>query len=273
MDKKYYSYSAEELKEGRIPVKCLGDSGEVFSEIAHIMVDTIEEHNRRGEKTVFICPVGPVGQYPIFVRLVKERNVSLKNCWFFNMDEYLNDDETYIDFESPLSFHGFMNRTVYSQIDPELVMPESQRFFPDPKDPGMIDRKIEELGGVDICFGGIGINGHLAFNEADPTLTCEEFKELRTRVLPITKETRTANAIGDFGGALEDMPTHCVTIGFHEIYNARKIRLGIFRDWHRAVARRAAYGEMTADFPVSILADHPDALIRMTEFVANLPED
>ena len=70
MDKKYYSYSAEELKEGRIPVKCLGDSGEVFSEIAHIMVDTIEEHNRRGEKTVFICPVGPVGQYPIFSPLL-----------------------------------------------------------------------------------------------------------------------------------------------------------------------------------------------------------
>ena len=87
---------------------------------------------------------------------------------------------------------------------------------------------------------------------------------LKTRVLPISKETRAANAIGDFGGALEDMPTHCVTIGFHEIYHARKIRLGIFRDWHRAVARRAGYGELTADFPVSILAGHPDALMRMT---------
>ena len=123
MDKKYYSYSAEELKEGRIPVKCLGDSGEVFSEIAHIMVDTIEEHNRRGEKTVFICPVGPVGQYPIFVRLVKERNVSLKNCWFFNMDEYLTDDTEYIDMASPLSFRGFMEREVYSQIPEELNVP------------------------------------------------------------------------------------------------------------------------------------------------------
>jgi glucosamine-6-phosphate deaminase len=68
------------------------------------------------------------------------------------------------------------------------------------------------------------------------------------------------------------MPTHCVTIGFNEIYNARKIRLGIFRDWHRAVARRTGYGEMTAKFPVSILADHPDALLRMTEFVANLED-
>ena len=56
------------------------------------------------------------------------------------------------------------------------------------------------------------------------------------------------------------------------MYNARKIRLGIFRDWHRAVARRCGYGEMTADFPVSMVAEHPDALIRMTEFVANLED-
>ena len=47
MDKKYYSYPKERLNEGRIPVKCLGDSGEVFSEIAHIMVDAIEENNKK----------------------------------------------------------------------------------------------------------------------------------------------------------------------------------------------------------------------------------
>ena len=128
----YFRISAEDLgKDAKIPLVKLGDSGEVFYEMALEMVNTIKEHNARGEKTVFICPVGPVGQYPIFVRLVNRDRVSLKNCWFFNMDEYLNDDETYIDFDSPLSFHGFMNRTVYSQIDPELVMPESQRFFPD----------------------------------------------------------------------------------------------------------------------------------------------
>ena len=90
---------------------------------------------------------------------------------------------------------------------------------------------IDELGGVDICFGGIGINGHLAFNEAQDELSPEQFKALHTRVLKITPETRTANAIGDFCGRLDDMPHWCVTIGMHEIYHARKIRLGCFRDW------------------------------------------
>ena len=97
-------------------------------------------------------PRRPRGQYPIFVRLVNRERISLKNCWFINMDEYLNDDETWIDIESPLSFRGFMRNTVYTKVDPELLMPEEQRVFPDPSDPGKVDRLIEELGGVDIAF-------------------------------------------------------------------------------------------------------------------------
>ena len=273
MRHEYYDYSREQLlRAPKIPMEVMADKPTVFKAIAREMADFIKAKNDRGETTVFICPVGPIGQYPYFVDMVNSERISLKNCWFINMDEYLDDDRQWIPMDHPLSFRGFMERTVYSKIDGELNVPEEQRVFPDPNNVEYIPNLIEKLGGVDVCFGGIGINGHLAFNEADPSLSCEEFKQLKTRVLPITPETRTANAIGDFGGRLEDMPRWCVTIGFHEIYNSRKIRLGIFRDWHRAVARRCGYGEMTADFPVSMLAEHPDALIRMTEFVANLDD-
>ena len=266
MNMNYYQISAEELgKNAKVPLLKLGDSGEVFYEIALEMVNEIEKNNAVGRRTVFICPVGPVGQYPIFVRLVNERRLSLKNCWFINMDEYLTDDEEWIDERSPLSFHGFMNRTVYSKIDPELVMPENQRIFPDPHDPGHIGRVIDELGGVDIAFGGIGITGHLAFNEPQPELTCEEFAALETRALDIHPETRATNSVGDLGGALEDMPHRCVTIGMREILGARKVRLGVFRDWHRGVVRRAAYGEPTASFPATLLQGHPDAKIYVND--------
>ena len=268
----YYQISAEDLgKDAKIPLVKLGDSGEVFYEMALEMVTTIKEHNAAGKTTVFICPVGPVGQYPIFVRLVNEGNVSLKNCWFINMDEYLNDDETYIDFNSPLSFHGFMYRTVYNQIKPELLMPEEQRIFPDPKDPEHIQRVIEKLGGVDICFGGIGINGHLAFNEAQDDLTAEEFAKLHTRVLNISRETRVANAIGDLNGAIDAMPHKCITIGINEILNSRKIRLGVFRDWHRSVVRQAAYGEVSAHFPATLVQNHKDAKIYLNANAAKQP--
>ncbi len=268
----YYTYDRQQLLANpKIPMEVMADKPTVFRAIAREMADIIKSHNAEGRTTVFICPVGPVGQYPYFVELVNSEQISLTNCWFINMDEYLGDDMEWIDIDHPLSFRGFMERTVYSKIAPALNVPESQRVFPDPNHLDYIPALIERLGGVDCCFGGIGINGHLAFNEPED-VSVEEFKTRLTRVLPISRETRTANAIGDFGGRLEDMPTHCVTIGFHEIYNARKIRLGIFRDWHRAVARRAGYGEMTAQFPVSLLADHPDVLLRMTEYVAALDD-
>lgn len=268
----YYGYTKEELLNNnpKLPVLVMEDNEAVFRSMAEEMAEEIKAHNEKGEKTVFICPVGPVGQYPFFVEKVNKERISLKNVWFINMDEYLDDEKKWVPETHPLSFRGFMNRVVYEKIDEELVMPKEQRIFPDPENLDYIPNLIEELGGVDICFGGIGINGHVAFNEADPSLSNEEFLAQKTRVLEITKETRTANAIGDFNGALEDMPHYCVTIGIYEIAHARKIRLGCFRNWHRAVVRRAAYGEATSDFPVSLLTGHGDINLKITEFVAAL---
>ena len=150
-------------------------------------------------------------------------------------------------------------------------MPPAQRIFPDPADCGRIHRLIEELGGVDICFGGIGINGHLAFNEAEDDLPAEEFAKLPTRVLDISQETRTANAIGDRNGAIDAMPRRAVTIGICEIFAARKVRLGVFRDWHRAVIRQAAYGQVSGHFPATLLQEHADALIIANQNAARQP--
>lgn len=269
----YYYYNREQLlAASKVPIEVLADNASVFQAIAREMADEIKRKNALGERTVFICPVGPVGQYPCFVDIVNGENISLKDVWFLNMDEYLTDDKQWIDKSHKLSFRGFMDRAVYAGIRPELVMPESQRVFPDPNDPENMARIIDQLGGVDICFGGIGINGHLAFNEAQDELTAEQFKQLRTRVLEISPETRTANAIGDLNGAIDDMPRWCVTIGMSEIYHARKVRLGVFRDWHRAVIRHTACAEVSGHFPATLMQTHPDALIRTTEFVASLPD-
>ncbi len=273
MRHEYYGYNKEQLlAEPKMKLICMEDNDTVFRQMAGQMAEEIEANNAAGKKTVFICPVGPVGQYPHFVKLVNERKISLKQVWFINMDEYLDDDKKWIPMDHPLSFRGFMDRVVYSQISPELVMPKEQRIFPDPDHVERVPELIEELGGVDIAFGGIGINGHVAFNEADISMSAEEFLAQKTRVLPISPETRAANAIGDFGGALEDMPKYCVTIGIYEIAHARKIRLGCFRNWHRAVVRRAGYGDVTTDFPVSLLRDHKDITLTFTEYVGRLED-
>lgn len=268
----YYKITPQDLgKDAKIPLSVLGDSGEVFYELALEMTNEIKRNNAQEKNTVMICPVGPVGQYPIFTRLVNEQQISLKKCWFINMDEYLTDSDEYIDEGSPLSFRSFMKRQVYGRISKDLLMGEAQRIFPDPRHPEAIQELISKLGGVDLAVGGIGINGHLAFNEADPSLSVQEFAAQHTRILYITPETRTANAIGDLGGALEDMPKKCITIGIAEILSAKKVRLGVFRDWHRAVVRRAAYGDISSEFPVTLLQSHPDARIYVNANAARLP--
>ncbi len=272
MEHTYYQIPMHELgKEAKIPLQVMANSEQVFRAMADEMVECILQNNAQGKPTVFICPVGPVGQYPFFVERVNREQVSLKNVWFFNMDEYLTDEGEWIPKEHRLSFRGFMDRTVYTKVAPALVMPESQRIFPDPKDPAKGDLLLEKLGGADICFGGIGINGHLAFNEADGSMASAEFAKLPTRVLKISPETRAINSVGDLGGALEDMPHLCVTIGIKQILSAKKLRLGVFRDWHRAVVRRAAYGEPTAEFPVTLAQSHPDAKIMVNDVAAKLP--
>lgn len=272
MKQKYYAISRQELgKDARIPMKVLGDSGEVFYEMALEMINEIRKNNQAGKHTVLICPVGPVGQYPIFVRLVNQEKLSLKNCWFINMDEYLTDDQQYIPEGSPLSFRGFMNRQVYDQINEELLMPPEQRVFPDPQQPDKIEKLIASLGGVDLALGGIGINGHLAFNEPMPEYTPENFAKLHTRILQISAETRVANAIGDLSGAIEEMPNYCITIGIAEILSAKRVRIGVFRDWHRSVVRRAAYGDVSAAFPATLLQHHPDACIYVNANAAERP--
>ena len=269
----YRTIPAAELGKGsNIKVELCETEVDLYWKMAIEVLELIQENNAKGEKTVMIVPYGPLGPYARLVELINKHRVSLKNCWFINMDEYLTDEKTWIPKEHKLSFRGFMDRTVYTKVKPELLMPEEQRVFPDPKDPGHIQDVIEKLGGVDICFGGIGINGHVAFNEASDEMTPDEFLAQHTRVLEISRETRVANSIGDLNGALDDMPHYCITIGINEIYHARKIRLGCFRDWHRSVVRHAAYGERSAHFPVTLLQGHPDINLKFTEFVANLPE-
>lgn len=264
----YYTIDSSRLGQNtRIPINKLGDSAMVFQAMAADMVQSIETNNQNGKTTLCIVPVGPVGQYPYFVDMVNAKKVDLKRVWFINMDEYLNDDGSYIDTSHRLSFRGFMEHRVYANIDPKLIMSAEQRIFPDPQDIGNVQRIIDKVGCIDVCYGGIGITGHVAFNEPEP-VSVDEFATRPSRVLDISPETRTINAVGDLNGAIFAMPKRCVTIGMKEILQAKRIRLYCFRDWHRAVVRHAAYGEVSALFPVTLLQHHPDTLITITDNVA-----
>ena len=268
----YYSIPATDLeKDSKIPMIMFENAGEVHFEYALEMLEEVVKNNAMGEKTVFICPCGPVEQYPIFARLVNERNVSLKNTWIINMDEYLTDDEEWIDENSPFSFHGLMNRYLYDRINPELIMPEEQRVFPDPHCPEKIEELIKQLGGVDMVMGGIAVNGHVAFNEPIPGMSIEEFASLPTRVVELSAETRIKDAILSRGGAIDTMPKKAITGGMKEMLGAKKLRLSMLNNMQRAVIRRATHGDVTSECPITFAQNHPDAVLFVGKNVTERP--
>lgn len=239
-----------------VPCKVLSNDYGVYFDMALTMLEEIIAHNERGEKTVFIVPVGPTEQYPILAEMVNRLRVSLKNVHFFNMDEYLASPTQRIDDNDPMSFHGRMNREFYDRVDPELVMPLEQRHFPEPGHEEEYDRMIADLGGPDMTFGGLGINGHVAFNEPagwDDPITADEYAALPTRVLDISRETRTINAYGYQRGDLMGMPEKCITVGMKAILSSRKIYIALNRPWQNGPLKHVLLEEECPQWPSSLL--------------------
>ncbi len=237
---------------------------DIYWKTAMEVLEVIEANNRAGKTTFMIIPYGPLGPYSRLVYLVNKYRISLKNCVFLNMDEYIGPDGEYLDTSDPLSFRGGMDRIFYSKIDPELnVLPEN-RYFPDPHHPEIPLQLIEKYGKPAMTFGGIGINGHFAFNEPpepDEECTNEQFLERPTRVLSITRETRTINAYMNCGANLEAIPKKCITVGMKEIWQSEKIRILMPRDWLAAMLRRVLHGEITCRVPCSLFRNHPDCKV------------
>lgn len=259
--KSTYSCSPEEfLKNARLPVRIMESEQAMYEEIADIMFETIKANGN--ERTVIICPVGPIGQYPIFAKKVNEARLSLKNCVFINMDEYLTEDDRVIDYDNVLSFHATMDRMLYSLIDKELLMPKDKRLFPEPGKESEIDALIDAYGKVDCVLTGVGINGHIAFNEPaekDVDITDEEYRSIGTRCLDIARETITNNGANKIRGALDIFPRRCITLGMRQLLMARKIKVYLYCPWQWGIMRKAALEGETRFAPVTFLQSHPNA--------------
>ncbi len=260
----------ELLANTKIPIRVVETEDALYADMALTMLAGIEENNAHGKNTVYIVPVGPVGQYRILAEQVNARNIDLSRVYFINMDEYLDETGAPIPPTHPLSFAAFMDREWYARVD----MPRENRIFPAPGREGDIASAIDRLGGVDISFGGIGINGHIAFNEppeADESLSDEEFALLPSRSLTLTRETRTINAVTAASGYIDYIPRRCVTIGMREILSARKVRFYMNRVWQKGIVRKIALGPVSRFAPASFFQTHPDALLTITSYVAEPP--
>ena len=255
---------AELRRRARIPFRLVPDRAALMDDFARSIVNEIRVHNQRGEPTRFILPVGPVGQYALAVELSNRERVSWRNVYSFNMDEFLDWQGRPLPVEHPLSFEGYMRREVFYRLDPALRIPEANIFFPHPFRIDEISAKIAAVGGIDCCYGGIGYHGHVAFNEPPLSrwhrITTPELRDSLTRVVALGDDSIVVQSIHSSGGNSAAIPPMAVTLGMRDILASRKIRLYCAAgERHRTIFRLSVAGEVTSDFPSTLVQGHPDA--------------
>lgn len=270
--------SPEELGRGSpIATRRVADRESLAQAFAYDLHERYLALRREGRsRVVFIVPVGPVGQFDLWAERCNQERASLRDLVVINMDEYLEaDGRAFIPADDPLSFRGHMRDHFYGKLDPELAPLPENRLFPDPADIEGIGRAIARCGGVDVCFGGVGIMGHVAFNDPpefpDP-VDVDTFARLPTRIVRLSRETLLINSVTAARGNIDRIPRFATTVGMREILESRQIRLYMNRDWQSAIVRKLLHGPVTAAVPASLIQRHPDALLTLTNEVARLPE-
>jgi len=264
-------------KNSPIPVEILPGNESLIARLAADLLQEYLSAKAAGrEKVVFILPVGPVGQYEILADRCNREKISLRDLVGINMDEYLTPDgRDFIPRSDPLSFRRHMEEHFYSRLNSQLAPPEEHRVFPHPLALSHVPEIIARFGGCDACFGGIGITGHVAFNdppEPGEKISLDEFRNLPTRVVRLSRETRLINSVTACRGNIDRIPALAVTVGMKEILESRKVRIYLNRLWQSAIVRKIFYGPVTPAVPGSLLQDHPDVRFVLTDCVAELPE-
>lgn len=192
------------------------DYDEMSKWAANYVASRILEFNPTTERPFVLgCPTGssPLGLYRQLIKLYEAGRISFRNVVTFNMDEYVNLPE-----EHPESYHSFMWTNFFSHID---IKKENVHILNgNAKDLKVecenYEKAIEAAGGIDLFMGGIGPDGHIAFNEPGSSLSS------RTRVKTLTTNTIQANC-RFFGNDVTKVPKQALTVGVGTVMAAREV--------------------------------------------------
>ena len=254
----------EVIKEAKGQLVVFDTLDEVYDYLAEEMVQEFEKAAKGDRIVSFIMPVGPTQPYRLMAEKINYRQISLKNVRFFFMDEYVDDEkDRLIPKSNPLSFRGQIGPLLFDRIRPDLLMPKSQVIFPTPENVKDLPKMIKDAGGIEVCYGGIGIHGHVAFNEPGPGVA-----KSNPRILEINDLTRTIDATRHpgVGGNLENFPRRAITMGMKQCIEARKILVMTrnetpFLNWANTIIRIAALGKPGDDYPVTHMRHHKNLRI------------
>ena len=193
----------------------------------------------------------PLGMYKELIKLNKDGYISFQNVVTFNMDEYVS-----LPKEHPESYYSFMWNNFFSNID---IKKENVNILngnaPDCEgECAEYENKIKKAGGIKLFVGGVGRDGHIAFNEPGSSLTS------RTRVKTLTYDTIVANS-RFFGGDVNQVPKNVLTVGVGTIMDADEVLI-IANGHNKARAiRHAIEGGINHIWTISALQMHPKGII------------
>jgi glucosamine-6-phosphate deaminase len=259
----------------KIPFCLTKDSDEMGEVMARDFVADIKFANTKGKALRAIVPCGPKCWYAPFTRMVNEEKVSLSNLTVFHMDECLDWEGNLLAKNDPYNFRTFMEQHFYGGIRTDLAVLEKQRIFPEPNRIEEIKQKIAEAP-IDITLGGWGQDGHIAYNQARRHPFCqisvEELRNSGLRVQDNNLDTVIALGQRSFGAAYQFVPPMSITLGIKECLSAKKVRL--YSDtgsWKQTALRVGLFSEITAEYPLTLLQEHPDARLTATIDTASHP--
>ena len=197
----------------------------------------------------------PEGMYANLVEAYRQGRVSFRNVITFNMDEYVGIPE-----EHPESYHSFMKRNLFDHIDcPQQNIHILNGNANDLEaECAAYEDAIRKTGGIDLFIGGIGPDGHIAFNEPGSSLAS------RTRIKSLTTDTIIANS-RFFDNDLTKVPRQALTVGVATVMDAREVMI-LVNGHHKARALQAAVeGPITQMWTVSAVQNHQHAIIVADE--------
>ena len=197
----------------------------------------------------------PIETYKELIRMVKAGEVSFKNVISFNMDEYVGLPE-----EHPESYHSFMHTYLFDHIDePAENIHILNGNAPDPvAECEAYEKAIEAAGGFDLFLGGVGEDGHIAFNEPFSSLSS------RTRVVTLTRDTREVNS-RFFGGDWTQVPAQAMSVGVATVLSAKEVVILAFGSKKARAIRDAVEGPISHYCTLSGMQNHPAGTVVCDE--------
>ncbi len=258
--------SKEEITEHEdedLNIEVIEREQDFYFAFAMDLIDRIRRKLESGEDLVLILPVGPVPQFEIAARVINTLKIPMDHVHTFNMDEYADEDGVTAPDTWEGSFKRAMYENFFNKIDESLRPPEEQIHFPTSDNIDHYGDMIEEQGGADACYGGIGWCGHIAFWESHLGVpyedNLEEYKELGPDIVELNPMTIMQNALHSFSGDWSSVPPKAATIGPAQILGAKHRSfwldgyIGGGVSWQRFIARLVLHGPVTPLVPGSLL--------------------